>query len=297
MLKHIDIAKKFVPCHKDVQDHLDKAVAKGNIQLVSSILQTCSGFPNLDLAAEADQFEMLKFLDGMDRAGKYICMATGKIAVYAVLNSNLAMLGWLFKRGLAVDGDGVLAAAAGLGDIHFINWILEQDKLFNIANLSSQARDALSRALQAGHMDIAIFLIEHFSLQKEACVYAASDGCLTSLQQLCLMYSDRMDESSWSASITQALQRDDIAILHSVLDGMHDVRGTLCSKSPLLEYAAKYSSVSGMAVLASAMPMELRKLNVTKAAMRAAISRGDSEKVIAFLLSDFKIAFTVIGSI
>ena len=295
ILNHIQIAKELVPCYKKAQDYLDRAVASGNIQLVSRILQTCSAVPNLDLAAKADQFEMLKFLDSMDRTGTCICLATGKMAIYAALSSNLSMLGWLIKKRLEVDGDGVLAAAAGLGNIQFINWILKQDKLFNIANLSSQARDALSRALQAGHLDIAIFLIEHFSLQKEACVYAASDGCLTALKQIWLMYSGRMDEKSWSASITQGLKRGDTAVFQFVLDGVHNVSGTLCSESPLLEYAAKYGSVSVMADLASAMPMELKKLSVTKAAMRAAISRGDSEMVMNFLPSDFKIAFTVIG--
>ena len=280
-LNHVRIAKELIPCQKDAQDHLDKAVASGNIKLVGRALQSFSGFPNLDIAAKADQFEMLKFLDGLDRAGTCICVATEKMAVYAALNSNLAMLGWLIEMRLEVNGDGVLAAAAGLGNIHLINWILEQDKTFSVANISLQAGDALSSALRAGHLKLALFLIERFSLQAMACVQASSDACLTVLQQLLLVYSDRMDSNCWSAAIAQALTRDDVDILSLILDRMRKVRGSLCSESYLVEMAARSSSVRLMAVLVAAMPNELEKTNVTKAAMQGAINRGHLEMVLS----------------
>ena len=84
-----------MPSYPNAQAHLDISVASGDIQLVSRILKNFDASPNMDIAAKADQMEMLKFLHHSDKAGSCICHATREMAVHAATNSNLAMLNWL----------------------------------------------------------------------------------------------------------------------------------------------------------------------------------------------------------
>ena len=158
-LNHISIAKELLPSIKETQEHLDTATADGNISLVSRMLKTVSGFPDMDIAAQANQFEMLQFLDGLDKAGSTVCTASPKMAIYATANCNQAMLEWLLENRLEIDGKGMLEAAAGTGNLHLIHWILEQVDQCRITYIDRrQSRSALQRALQHGHVRIAFLL-------------------------------------------------------------------------------------------------------------------------------------------
>ena len=288
-LNHVRIAAELVPCDEAAQVDLDQAVASGDIQLVSRMLQIFSGFPNLDIAAEADQFEMLKFLDSMDRAGTCVCVATGRMAVYAAINSNLAMLDWLINTRLEVDGKGVLAAAVELGNIHIISWIFEQDRLFSIAYIgTSQSEDCLDKALQTGRVDIAKFLIDHFSMQSVACEHAASHSSLAVLQQMLPICAKWMDDNCWFSTIVEALKRGSTEILASILGFIQEKKSSRCPKRPLLSMAAKHSSTKLLEILATAFPEDLEKSDLVSSAMAAAICKGDSEMVKStFLLAYF----------
>ena len=279
-LNHVRIAAELVPCDEEAQVHLDQAIASGDIQLVSRMLQIFAGFPNLDIAAEADQFEMLKFLDRIDRAGTCVCVATGRMDVHAAMNSNLAMLDWLINMRLEVDGRGVLAAAIELGNIHIINWILEQDRLCSIAYIGmAQTKHSLDKALQAGRVDIAKFLIDHFCLQSIACEHAASHSSLAILQQMLPIYAEWMDDYGWFSTIVEALRRGSNDILASILGYIQENKCPRCPERPLLWTAAKYGSTSLLQLLATAFPEDMKKKALIQPAMVAAVRKGDLEMV------------------
>ena len=124
-LGHVRIAKELLPSNDTGQAQLNSAVASGEIVLVSQMLQTFSGYPDMDIAAKADQFEMLRFLDGLDKGGS-ICLATPQMAVHAATNCNQEMLEWLVQNRLDVDGGGILVAAAAVGNMSMIQWLLQQ---------------------------------------------------------------------------------------------------------------------------------------------------------------------------
>ena len=286
-LDHIKLAEDLIPEFEEAQAQLDAIVAGGDIRLVSRIIQTFSLFPDMDIAAKADQFEMLKFLDGLDKAGSCICQATSQMAVHAATNCNLAMLGWLVSNRLEVDGTEILTAAAATGNMFIVSWIFEQEEKTRIAKLVWEGQKALCKSLQAGHVDLAIFLVEHFSLQKTVCDSAFKSGSLTAVQQLLPVY---YEQSSWVRCrlIDAALYAScDAEILSAVMEFMQRVRNenfkdhnwahTICM-------AAKNDNPSVIQVLGAQMPDQVRTRSITGPAIEIAAARGDSETVRILML-------------
>ena len=276
-LDHLSIGKELVPPEEEAQSLLDSAVACGDTLLVSRMLQTFDGFPSMDTAAKADQFEMLKFLDRLDKAGSCICLATSNMSGYAAANSNLVMLEWLITNRLEVNGLEMLSAAAGVGNIFVIHWILQQAEQLNRIFIDlCQAREALRNALRAGHLDIALFLIDHFSLHDVACEFAITYACLPVAQKIITAYSKDPDQMDWHYMTLKALMRSDDEILCMVLQIMRKVKGKFPERPPcpLLEVAAKYGTVSLMQILVAQLSDKIWNSRVTDKAVTTAIGRG-----------------------
>ena len=286
-LNHVQFAEELFPEFEEAQAQLNVVVADGDISIVSRIIQTFDLFPDMDIAAKADQFEMLNFLDGVDKAGSCICQATRQMAVHAATNSNLAMLDWLVSNRLEVDGTEVLTAAAATGNMFIISWRFRQDEKIRIAELSWEATKALCKALQAGRVDLATFLVEHFSLQETVCDSAFKSGSLTAVQQLLPAY---YEHSSWVRCrlIDAALYVScDAQILSAIMEFMQRVRSenyqdhgwdhTFC-------VAAKNGNASVIRVLGDQMPDQLRTRSITALAIELAAARGDSETVRILML-------------
>ena len=285
-LNHISFAEQLMPSNEKAQAQLNSSVASGDIQLVSRILKNFDVFPNMDIAAKADQMEMLKVLDGMDKAGSCICRATKDMAVHAATNCNLAMLDWLICNRLEVDGSGVLAAAAEVGSIFMINWVVEQAEylqaLQSVDVFNQGPSEALYKALQAGHVDIAIFLVDHFRLHATACLHAINHASTRSaVQQFLLLYSGDESCTEWCVWTVEAVKRGNVEILSAVLDAMQRVRGTripvYTASQPLMDTAAKYGTVSMLQFLFAQMPDHLKR--VSDEAMVAAAAKGDLDMV------------------
>ena len=231
----------------------------------------------MDTAAKVDQFEILKFLNGLDKAGSCICLTTSKMSGYAAANSNLVMLEWLITDRLEVDGLEMLSAAAGVGNIFVIHWILQQAEQFNRVFIDfCQAREPLCNALQAGHLDIAFFLIDHFSLHDVACVFAISYACLPVALKIMTAYVEDPGHIDWHYLTVKALMRSDDEILCMVLQIMRKVKGKFPERPPcpLLDLAAMYGTVSLMQILVSQLPDKIWNSHVTDKAVTTAIGRG-----------------------
>ena len=281
-LNHIGIGKELVPSEAEAQAMLDSAVAFGDVRLVRRMLQTFDGFPNMDTAAKADQFEMLKFLDEMDKAGSCICRATRHMAGYAAANCNLAMLEWLITNRLEVDGRAILPAAAGVGNTFVIYWIFQQAERYCRVYINGfQARQALCNALQAGHLDIAFLLIDHYNLHDVACKDAIKYACLPVVRRIISGYLGDPNGTEWHFFTVYCLHRGEPEILSTVLETMQTVKGRFpeIPPGPLFDMAAKYSTVDLMQILLPHLPDEARKMHVTDEAMMTAAGNGDSDMV------------------
>ena len=295
-LDHVSIAKELLPPEVEAQALLQSAVASGNIRLVSRMLQTFSGFPNMDIAAEADQFEMLKFLDGIDKSGTCICRATRRMAVHAATNCNQPMLEWLINNRLEAFGEGVFEAAAGTGSMPMLHWVLEQAKQGTMARIDScRSHHALSKALQFGRMEMATYLIEHFSLHTNACVTACHVASLADLKQIWHAYYKYMAKDSWSRALFILVPRGDTAILSGLIEFVKDIGCSCFTITPVypaecvLDIAAG-NSFSLTACLYDHIPDELRARYVTDQTMTAAAGKGDLKLVN--LSSSLSLLFT-----
>ena len=282
-LNHISIARELLPTDEEAQKLLNNAVAKGDMRLVSRMLQTFVGFLDMDIAAKADQFWMLKVFDKYDKSGTQICKGTGMMAVHAAENSNQEMLQWLIKNRMEVDGKGIFKAAARTGSMHLIHWILKQADKFNIACIdSSQTHDALCMAFKAGHADVACFLIEQFSLHSQACYSACECASLTLIQQILPGCSESLDDDNWYGIIAVLLRRNDMRIFSAVLEFMHSI-GASCFLAPslhsLLEVAAAHSDLRMVILLYANTPDDMKESSITDEALDAAAGRGILELV------------------
>ena len=281
----VRIAKELLPCDETAQRQLDSAVASGETVLVSRMLQIFSGFPDMDIAAEADQFEMLELLAGLDKAGTCICRATEQMAMHAATNNNHQMLEWLIENRLEVDGKDILVAAAEVGNLAMIHWVLEQWEHCRIAG-SLQHEKALSEALQGEHMEVIDFLIEHFGLQAKVCSKAVCFACKPLLRQLLQAYSQHIENDKWANLIVYSLQHDDPEVLCIVLEFESKIRGScfsgefICSFRPLLDIAARHGNVSLIQPLYARMPDNLKKIAVTDNTLAAVACQGDTEMVM-----------------
>ena len=298
-LSHVSIARQLVPSYEVVQAQLNDAVAGGNLRLVSKVLETCDGFPDMDIAAKADQFVMLKMLDSMEKAGSCICLSTNKMAVYAATNCNLAMLDWLLLNRLEANGEGVLEAAAGVGCIVLIIWILDQADNFRIVNLHyDEAIKAMCKALQCGHVDIAAVIVEYFSLQHEACTEVIRHASMLSgIQQFLFSYHDKRhgrlpsqwvkDIEFWLERMGNALMRGDAETLQTVLDIMENITGIGFPESPgyarswkpLSDRAAYYGDVSVLQLLSDRMADHQKKIDFTNDAIAVPAAEGNFKVV------------------
>ena len=236
-LSHVSIAKQLVPSYEDVQAQLNAAVATGNIWLVSKMLQTCDGFPDMDIAAKADQFVMLKMLDSMEKAGSCVCQSTNKMAVYAATNCNLAMLDWLLLNRLEVDGKGVLEAAAEVGCILLVIWILDQAAKFRIVTctmgkLSKPCARLWSVDMWHCSCHCGVFQLATWSLYwgHSARQHAAWNPAVP----VFLLWQEARQTPSqwvkdiefWLERIDNALMRGDAETRQTVLDIMEKLTGT-----------------------------------------------------------------------
>ena len=282
-LNHISIGKELLPPEGEAQAMLDSAVACGDVCLVRRMLQTFDGVPDMDTAAKADHFKMLNFLDGLDKAGFCICRATRKMAGYAAANCNLVMLEWLITNRLEVDGGEMLPAAAGAGNVFVIYWIFQQAEQYHRVYINDfDARQALCNALQAGHLEIALLLIDRFSfLQSVACKDAIKHACLSDVQRVMSGYLGDPDGKEWYFFTVYCFHRGEPEILSTVLDIMQTVEGRFPEQppGPLFDIAAEYSTVDLMQTLLSHLPDEVKKMHVTDEAMVTAAERGDSDMV------------------
>ena len=291
-LNHVSIAKQLIPYDEEALTQLTTTVASGDTRLVSRIVKIFDGFLKMDIAAKADRFQMLKVLDGLDKAGSCIFFATRQMAVYAAANSNLAMLDWLFNNRLEVDGRGVLKAAAELGSIVLIIWVMEQAENFRIIDLhDTEAEDALCKALQAGHVDIAIFLIDYFGLQDIACSCAINHAStLTAVQQFLYAYYAHEDSMDWWDPITEAINHGNAEVLSTVLNVMQRIKGTSIPNhvspasmtgdlSQYIDMAAKRGTVRMLQDLSNQMQDQLDDLCVSDNTMLAAAAKGDLNMV------------------
>ena len=278
-LDHVSIAKELLPAEKEAQALLQRAVANGNIRLVSRMLQTFLGFPDMDAAAQADQFAMLRFLDSLDKSGTCICRATRKMGVYAAENCNQPMLQWLINNRLEVDGTGVFEAVVGTGSMALIHWVLEQAQQGSIARINgTEGIPALFKALRIGRMDIAVFLIDLFSLRPNVCLNACHVASLADLKQILHAYYKYMAEDSWFWALVILVKRGSIPMVSALLEFVQGI-GLSCfsvgPKEALLDISAEHCSLSVSEFLYDQIPDELRASNVTDLAMAAAAGNGD----------------------
>ena len=301
-LNHVRIARELVPSYEEVQAQLNAAVASGNVRLVSRMLETCDGFPDMDIAAKADQFEMLKMLDSMEKAGSCICLSTNRMAVHAAANCNLAMLEWLLLTRLEVNGEGVLEAAAGVGCILLIIWILDHADKFRIVNVWYEGPiKAMCKALECGRVDIAAVFVEYFSLQYEACREVIQHAStLPGIQQFLFACYDKRngrvpsqwleDIEFWLERIEEALLYGDAGTLQIVLDIMQKITGTgfptspgyAPSWKPLCDRAAWYGDVSVLQLLSARMSDHQKEIDFSDKAIAAPAVKGNLEVVSGF---------------
>ena len=271
-LNHTSIAKELLPSTKETQKHLHVAIANGNIRLVRGTLNTISGFPDLDIAAETDQFEMLQFLDGLDRAGSAICLATEKMGFYAAANNNQEMLEWLLENRLEVDGKGMLEGAAGTGNMALIHWVLEQADRCSISYIDpNQRRDSIHKALAAGYGDIAAFLADRFNYQSVLCTAACKVASLAVIQQILPAHSKHLTSKDLAQILAVALRRSDIHIFSAVLTFLSGTQSWHFPVQPrhrLLDTAAGHGSLSIIELLYAHLPDDLKDSYVTDQAMQ-----------------------------
>ena len=318
-LSHVSIARQLVPSYEVVQAQLNDAVAGGNLRLVSKVLETCDGFPDMDIAAKADQFVMLKMLDSMEKAGSCVCQSTNKMAVYAATNCNLAMLEWLLLTRLEVNGEGVLEAAAGVGCIVLIIWILDQADKFRIVNLwyeefhshEGVSISAMCKALQCGHVDIAAVIVEYFGLHYEACKEVVRHAStLPAIQQFLFAFYDkrhgRLEDQRlsisefWVERIEDALRCGDAETLQTVLDIMQKITGAGFPElkpytrslpknfivpspwRPISNSAAWYGDVRVLQLLSARMANHQKKMDFSSEAIAVPAVKGNFEVVRTF---------------
>ena len=297
-LNHISIAKELLPSTKETPEHLDVATANGNISLVSRMLKTISGFPDLDIAAEADQFEMLKFLDGLDKAGSSTCIASPKMAIHAAANCNQAMLEWLMTSRLEIDGKGLLEAAAGTGSMPLVHWVLDQVDHCRITYINhDQSWIATRRALQDGHVGIANVLIDRFSHHSGACNAACEVASLGVIQQILPAYCKYLTSNNLAQLLRLALERGDEHIFSCVLEFLpvlQSRRFLVHPRHPLLDIAAEYGTLSMCDLLYARLPDDLQNSSVTDQAMAAAAGRNNSE-LVDTLVTAFDVFFHIAG--
>ena len=124
-----------------------------------------------------------------------ICLATKRMGFYAAANCNQAMLEWLLKNRLEVDGSGMLEGAAGTGSMALIHWVLEQADQCRISYMDHrQCRSSIHKALETGHVDIAGFLTERFNHQSVVCHEACEVASLAVIQQILPAYCKTFDQ-------------------------------------------------------------------------------------------------------
>ena len=290
-LNHISIAKELLPSTKETQEHLNVATANGNISLVSRMLKTISGFPDLDIAAEADQLEMLTYLDGLDKAGSSICMASPKMAIYAAANCNQGMLEWLMTNRLEIDGKGILEAAAGTGSMPLVHWVLEQVDQCRMTYIDQhQSRIATRRALQDGHVGIANVLIDRFSHHSGACNAACEVANLVVIQQILPAYCKYLTSNNLAQVLRLALERGDEHIFSYVLEFLSVLqsrRFLVNPRHPLLDIAAEYGTLSMCELLHARLPDDLKNSSVTDQAMAAAAAGRNNSELVDTLVTAF----------